>query len=134
MNLELSELQGDNPMYNWEHQEMLRVLLEEQTTDHQKLEEPHSLKLQSRITHPKDLQGLPLQQIKGSIKTYSSNAMLSSKDTERGRSRKRPSMSTSSQNSFKLLGRIGSAPMQLLNHSLPPLKVMTQNLKWQRED
>jgi hypothetical protein len=111
----------------------LRELREEEETSPQMSEEPHSPRLLSRITHPRDLQGLPLRQTKGSIKTYYSSAMPSSRDTARGRNPKGPYIPTSNPCSSKLLGRIESDAMQLLSHSLPPSRVTTRNLKWQRE-
>ena len=96
-------------------------------------QEPQSPSLLSRMTYPRDLQGLPLRQTKGSIKMYSSSAMNSSRDIERGRNPKRPYMSTSSLNFSKHLGRTESGQTLPSNHSLPPSKIMTRNLKWQRE-
>ena len=63
-------------------------------SDNLELQSPSLL---SRMTYPTDLQGLPLRQTKGSIRTYSSNVTHSSKDIERGRSPKRQYMPISSQ-------------------------------------
>ena len=131
MRTELADLQEDNPMFNREN----RAVQEEPDKGLQMRaeEERHTPNLLSRITCPTNLQGLPLQQAKGSIRTYSSNATISSKDTARGRSKRRPFMSTSSQSFSKLLERIESDPMQPSNLSLPPSKVTTLSSKWQQE-
>ena len=78
-----------------------------------------------------ELQGLPLNQTQGSIKTYSSVVMPWSKDIERGRSQNRQRTPKSSRNSLEHLEMIDPDQMQPLDLSSQPLKVMTPRLEQQ---
>ena len=71
---------------------------------------------------------------KGSIRMYSSSAMPSSNDIVRGRYPRRQYMSKFNPNLSKHSGMTEIGQTQHLGRSLPPLKVMTQNLTWQRSE
>ena len=98
-----------------------KTLLQRITQDH----DPQTLNLLDRIsslTLPQDL--LPLR-MQDSIRAFSPSVMHSSKNIERGRYQNPPYMSKSSPNLLKRLEMTEPDPMQLLDHSLRRLRVMT---------
>jgi hypothetical protein len=89
--------------------------------------------LLSRMNSQVHLQELPLHQNLKSIKTYSSSATPSSKDIERGRSRKRLRTLRSSRSSHTPSEIIETERMQHSVHSLQPSRVTTSKLERQQK-
>src|ERR1700678_3628552 len=88
--------------------------------------------LEQRLSNQNRLLGLPLSRRQPCIKTSSSTAMLSSKNTERGRSLNRPCIRKSGPNLSVPSKMTWRESMQHSDPSLQQLKVTIQRQPWRK--